>query len=524
VDESAQAQAAATGQTLASKDRRPQWPARLETYLAALRPLKEKSSVREVLEREMLLCFIEVNSGGISEYPMLPTQQQSIVNLLCRRSDHPADTVLRKLAGNFPVLLNRLDKETAAGDQAAVEQTTALLRNTESLLVKSVQGMVFAMGLTTDNFEELIMRHFGAPGLSQFGDILKNNEFDQGFWREFVERFIAQHVADGYEHLTSEGKFHLSKDGQLVVVRYLFDDILATLHDNPGNIDQTRIQTAFAQSSAGTPQRLAVRKVVQACLLKGLGFLPADMLLEYLESAALIVGMDPVAESLFRAMQARAAGQETEEKHPLPFLMEQAVALALGAVLVLSKSREQFLAALGALRSDELDSVRALAQGLSIESLERVLFFLLESAFVGLLREKARDEGAKVTIKTAALRRAPLPAIDALASRGLTRIRKNQLWMPDPTRADMLLFKTRTPQQLASLMTVLQMEEPLQAQVRALWDSAPFRRDFLVAIDLAQVARTTQNVKAKLTELLLKFGAIQAPPPPVPGAVEASQG
>lgn len=522
MDESSAAQEAPQGPAAAA-DARPQWPARLEAYLAVLRPLKEKSSLREVLEREMLLCFIEVNSGGISEYPMLATQQQSIVNLLCRRSDHPADTVLRKLAGNFPVLLNRLDKETAANDQAAVEQTTALLRNTESLLVKSVQGMVFAMGLTTDNFEELIMRHFGAPGLSQFGEILKSNEFDQGFWREFVERFIAQHVAEGYEHLTSEGKFHLSKDGQLVVVRYLFDDVLATLHDSPGQIDQTRVQKSFAQASAETPQRLSMRKMVQACLLKGLGFLPGDMLLEHLESAALIVCMDPVAESLFRAMQARAAGQEAQEKYPLAFLMEQAVALALGAVLVLSKSREHFLAALGTLRSDELEAVRALAQGLSIESLERVLFFLLESAFVGLLREKARDEGAKVTIKTAALRRSPLPAVEALAARGLTRIRKSQLWMQDSTRPDMLLFKTRTPQQLASIMQVLQMEEPLQAQVRALWDNAPFRRDFLVAIDLGQVARTTQNVKAKLSELLLKFGAIQTPPPPVPGAVAEPQ-
>ncbi|GAB6124826.1 hypothetical protein [Humidesulfovibrio idahonensis] len=59
---------------------------------------------------------------------------------------------------------------------------------------------------------------------------------------------------------------------------------------------------------------------------------------------------------------------------------------------------------------------------------------------------------------------------------------------------------------------------PLQALIRALWDKAPFRRDFLVVIDLAQVARTTQNVKAKLTELLLKFGALQAPPPSVPSA------
>lgn len=498
---------------------RPEWPARLEAYLATLRPLKEKSALREVLERELLLTFIAVNSGGISEYPMLATQQQSIVNLLCRRTGHPADAVLRKLAGNFPVLLNRLDKETAGGDAEAIEQTTALLRNTESLLVKSVQGMVFAMSLTTDNFEELIMRHFGAPGLSQFSALIKTHEFDQGFWREFVERFIAQHVEDGYAHLTGEGKFHLSKDGQQVVVRFLFDDVLATLHDAPGQIDKTRVQAAFERVSSEEPEGLAVRRVVQSCLLKGLNFLPGDLLLEYLEAASLIVCMDAVAASLFRAMQARASGRPAEEKHPLPFLMEQAVALALGAVLVLGRAREQFLAALETLRADEIEAVRALAQGLSIESLERILFFLLESAFAGLLRDRARDEGAKVSVKTAALRRSPVPAVDALASRGLTRIRKSQIWTQDPTRPDMLLFKTRSPQQLASLMQVLQLEEPLQAQVRALWEQAPFRRDFLVVLDLGQIARTTQNVKAKLAELLNKFGVLPTPPATPPGAV-----
>jgi hypothetical protein len=502
---------------------RPEWPKRLEAYLATLRPLKERSALREVLERELLLSFIAVNSGGISEYPMLATQQQSIVNLLCRRTDHPADAVLRKLAGNFPILLNRLDKETAAGDAAAVEQTTALLRNTESLLVKSVQGMVFAMSLTTDNFEELIMRHFGAPGLSQFSELIKTYEFDQGFWREFAERFIAQHVEDGYAHLTSSGKFHLSKDGQQVVVRFLFDDVLATLHDAPGHIDKTRVQAAFERASAEDGESAAIRRVVQSCLLKGLNFLPGDMVLEHLESVALIVCMDAVAASLFRAMHARSAGKPAEEKHPLPFLMEQAVALALGAMLVLGRAREQFLTALETLRADEIETVRALAQGLSIESLERILFFLLESAFAGVLRDKARDEGAKVAVRTLALRRSPVPAVDALASRGLNRIRKSQIWTQDTTRPDMLLFKPRSGQQLASLMQVLQMEEPLQLLVRALWDHAPHRRDFLVVFDLAQIARTTQNVKGKLTELLTKYGVLQQTAPEVPGAQPAAQ-
>jgi len=507
----ASAQATAQPEGQPARRNRPEWPKRLEAYLATLRPLKERSAMREVLERELLLTFIGVNSGGISEYPMLATQQQSIVNLLCQRTNHPADAVLRKLAGNFPVLLNRLDKETAGGDAAAAEQTTALLRNTESLLVKSVQGMVFAMSLTTDNFEEMIMRHFGAPGLAQFSELIKTREFDQGFWSEFVERFIAQHVEEGYAQLTGEGKFHLSKDGQQVVLRFLFDDVLATLHDAPGHIDKTRVQAAFERASSDEGESPAIRRVVQSCLIKGLSFLPGELLADHLEGAALIVCMDAVAASLYRAMQARAAGKPIEEKHPLPFILEQAVAVALGAILVLGRAREQFLAALELLRADEIETVRALAQGLSIESLERILFFLLESAFVNMLRDKARDEGSKVVVRTAAQRRSPVPAVDALGSRGLTRIRKNQLWAPDPTRPDMLLFKPRSQQQLAALMNVLQMDEPLQLLVRALWDRAPFRRDFLVVLDLGQIARTTQNVKGKLAELLAKFGALHQP-------------
>lgn len=513
---------AAAASDTESQGRRPPWRQRLDAYLAVLRPLKERSAMREVQERELLLSFIAVNSGAIVEYPLLETQQQSIVNLLCRRTDHPADSLLRRLAGNFPVLLNRLDKESAGGDEADAAQTTAQLNNTETLLVKSVQGMVYAMGLTTDNFEELIMRHFGAPGLAQFGEILKTRQFDQGFWDEFVARFIARHVSDGYAQLTGAGKVHLAKDGQQVLLRYLFDDILATLHDSPGHIDSTRVQKSFAEASAQTRERLAVRKVVQACLLKGLGFLPGDLLIEHLESAALIVCMDSVATELFAAMQAKAEGKPAGgDTTPLPFLIEQAVAVALGAMRVLSQSREHFLAALGSLRSDELEAVRSLAQGLSIESLEHMLFYLLESAFVGMLREKARDEGAKVLVRTAAQRRCPLPAVEALAARGLSRIRKNQIFTADDSRPDMLLFKPRMAQQLAALMQVLQLEEPLQAELRALWDAAPLRRDVIVVIDLAQVARTTPNVKGKLAELLVKFGALKAPATAEPAPPQA---
>lgn len=506
---------------------RPEWPARLDAYLATLRPLKERGAVREVLERELLLTFIQVNSGGINEYPMLETQQRSIVSILCRRSDHPADVMLRKLATNFPLLLNRLDKELAAGDQAAADQTAAQARNTESLLMKSVQGMVFAMGLTTDNFEELIMRHFGAPGLSQFSELIKAHELDQGFWREFVERFIAQHVEEGYGQLTGSGKFALSKDGQQVLVRFLFDDVLATLHDTPGQIEKTRIQTAFEEASTDDPARQALRRTVQASLTRALAFLPAEMLAEHLESAALIVCLDALAPDLAAAMQAHTSGhtRPDEEAKPLAFLLEQAVAMALGAILVLSQTREQFLSALAALRSDEIEAVRALAQGLTIESLERVLFFLLESAFVRLLREKARDEGGKVLVRTALSKRTPVPAVDALAARGMTRIRKNQIWIQDPSRPDMLLFKVRSLQQLASLAGVLQLEEPLANIVRALWERAPLRRDFIVAIDLAQVARATQNVKGRLAEILGKFGVLgqqSAPPATPPGAVPAA--
>jgi len=62
---------------------------RIEAYQAKLKQLKGRSALREVVERELLLEFIRVNRQNINEFPMLESQQDSVIAVLCQRSEHP---------------------------------------------------------------------------------------------------------------------------------------------------------------------------------------------------------------------------------------------------------------------------------------------------------------------------------------------------------------------------------------------------------------------------------------------------
>lgn len=46
---------------------------RLLAYWDVLKVQKERKTVREILEREVLLCFINANKDRINEFPLLGT-------------------------------------------------------------------------------------------------------------------------------------------------------------------------------------------------------------------------------------------------------------------------------------------------------------------------------------------------------------------------------------------------------------------------------------------------------------------
>ena len=495
---------------------------RLTAYLDALERLRrERTSLREVLEREILLAFIRINRNNLNEFPLLESQQRSVIGLLCQRSDNPTHDYINKLTGNFLVLLNRLAKALPTGDEKIVSQTRTHLLNTETLLIKCMQGIIYSSGLITDNFEELVLRNYGESALPVYSELLKNHELDRSFWRAFLERFVAAPVAEAHAAILEGDRFSMSKDGKMLVVRFFMDDVLARLTPSDKRIEKTRIQKAFEERSRGYEGR-RTHRLVTNCLTRGLSFIPREQLGESdLESLSRIACVDDVSQQFRKIYQERLQRKDLQEVDPeeeaqhklkFSFLMEQVVATGVGALIGATQAREEFSAALPDFVLEQTSIMQLLGKDFSLDNLQRIVSSLLEDHFVYRLRRQVEDEGNKIQVLKSRTRRASVKDVDALFQKGLTRIRKSKLWRKDAARDDMLLFRPRNAQELAGVCRMLQIEPELLPAITALWEANSCKVEILLTIDLAMMARRTTNLALRLRELLTRIGLVKPAP------------
>lgn len=499
---------------------RPDKEARLDVYQKRLRALKERSSLREVTEREMLLQILETNSSAINEYPMLEAQRSSVRELLSGRTGHPGYEFVHERVGRFITLLAHFEKAVKTGDAARREELEATLLNTEAVLIKCAQGIVYAMALITDNFEELVLRYFGKQSLEQYGALIEKHQLDQTFWSAFVEEFIASRVAESHREILEGDKYEICKERTFLVIRFLFDDILSRLNPTDQEISKTRIQNSYI-STREEPGLKERTKLVQAMLVKGLQSLTQfdGLTAGELLQAARIACADSVTEEFENQYRARVAEAEAtrrgeaERKPPeerkkeqawFKFVLDQLVGLGVGAAIAVGVTGDHFYKAMENVVPDQIQGILPLKKDFSLPVLEKILFFLLENRFIQILKECGREEGGKIQVRSARARRVPAPVVDGLP--GMSKIRKKQLFGNDVTRESTLLFKHKTARQMSEAMSMLTLEPELQRRLSELWKRAVFRVDIMVLINLELVARTTTNLTVRLTEILQKYG------------------
>ncbi|CCH48631.1 hypothetical protein [Pseudodesulfovibrio piezophilus] len=495
---------------------------RLTAYQKKLRALKERSSLREVMERELLLEFITVNQSRINEYPLLKAQQKSVLELLCGRIGHPGYEYIHQHIANFIILLAHHGKAVKAKDTPQAEELQAGIVNTEAMLIKCIQGIVFAMALITDNFEEIVLRYFGQHALREYSDLIEKYELDDQFWKAFVEQFVASRVEEAHKEILEGEKYDISKERHFLVIRFLFDDILAKLNPTDQTIEKTRIQKSYVTSRTEFDGRKRA-KFIQSILIKGLSSLSQAKEIsnnEYLQ-AARITCVDTIAEEFetqyqHRVLQNRArknSPDTPDERDPeaikaenleFKFLMDQIVAMGVGAAIAIGRTSDHFYKALEGFVPEQIDGIRPLAKDFGIPTLERILYFLLENHTIHILQEMGRSEGSKIQVRSGRARRVGEAVVDALPA--MTKIRKKQLFGNDVTRKGTLLFKPKTAKQMAGAMTMLSLEPDLQKALTELWQKAIFRVDIMVLLNLEQIARTTTNITVKLAEILEKYG------------------
>lgn len=486
---------------------------RLDAYLAKLDELKRaNTTLREVLERELLLEFVRTNRANINEFPLLETQQQSVITVLTQRGEHPAYDHIRRLTSSFITLLNQYRKLKDGKEAEHLDSIRGQISNHETLLIKTVQGVVYACGLITDNFEELVLRNLGKVGLHEYSELMREQPLGPDFWRTAMERFVTA-PTDAAHAASLEGKaYRLGKEGRHLALAFPFDAVLGQLAPTLEGLDKTRIQTAFESNTSG-PEGQATLKVVFACLKKGLDFMDEDVLPnDALVYNARVVCIDPgTADYRDRYLKRAKALKEgrvlsEEDTSTFNFLNEQVVATGVGAVIGSAVTRNSLVQTLHGFLPEGMETIKHLTRDFSMASLQRLYMRLLEQKFLDILRQQTLDEQGKILLRAKRSRRVRAEDVAGLEDLNLNRIRRTKLWENDPAGEERLLFRARTARQLAALMAALQLEPELSAKIQELWTKATEKVELQALIDLAQLSRTTTNLRARLAEILAKFG------------------
>ena len=488
----------------------------LDGYLQEFGKLKERTNLKEVLEREMLLTFIRANTERIAEFPLLEVEQNGIITLLSRRAfDHPCQEYLKTWLGSFLINLNHYakTKNGGASDKAALHKKELL--NAEKILIQCLQGVVFAVGLAKDNAAHAIVATLGPRTLDYLQEVNRTVEPDEGYWRALVERFILKHVALAYENILAAKRYTLSKDDAFMVLRFHLDDVLRHGGEGPVEVAKTRIQQAYEtlpESPEGR-ERIAclqrfLRGALQPEIVKNLE--PRE-----LDHAAQIVCMDPLAAELCAALTPGATPPPAEPPSPeeaarqfdeLNFLKEQALAMAVGATMAAAILKQDFLRALKEFPAPELRQVAETMGTMERSRMIPTVGLLLEFGFCHHLRQQAGEDSAKLQLRALRRRRAPKAAVEALSADGLNRIRQKKFFAEDPDDPDALLFTAKTPAELQQLLSVFQMEEPLLRKLLLLWQKASQKVDILAALNLRQLAKVSTNLPQRVGEILTALG------------------
>ncbi len=504
---------------------------RFSAYLAKLNDLKAHNALREVTEREMLFEFIQLNHTRINEYPMLKTQQSSLTNMLCHRStEQPGHEYIKKVQATFLILLNRFGKATELGDLEQIELARAHLSNTEALLIKCVQGVVYACSLTADNFEEIFIRYFGAEAVQHYNGFLESHEMDENFWKALIDFFILRRIDETYEEIIDNDRYSILKNAANILIRFQFDDVLAKLKHTSPDIKKTRVQTYFERNLKEYEYKRAQKFIFDYLKVAKRIFLRPDGTEDEVKYLSRIVGIDAVAKEFKDEMVSRlSGGQVTEEaatavtvpdepegqESPpvksdadarLEFLKQQILALAVGASIGVGIVREDFTKALGLYSPKEVDAIKAFIQYFDLPSLQKLLFYLLENSFVRSLSAKGEDEGGKVRVRVTRQRRTSDKIIESLFAEGMTKIRRKKIWVEDPSRPGLSLFIPRTKRELVEIIHAFRIETPLAAKLVQVWDAASFKVEIVLILDLVLISKATTNLKLRLSEILAKFG------------------
>ncbi|MFP5238486.1 MAG: hypothetical protein ACLGQW_01520 [Acidobacteriota bacterium] len=504
---------------------------RLDSCLATLRRLKEISSRREAVEREVLLAVLLANRERLSEFPSLESDQNNLVSAITTRCELlPAHAVYREWMGQFLTTLNQYEVASRVNAKDQVDDLLHQLANLETLLLKCMQGYILLSGAVRDDFNDVILERFGESALADIEELTHAGFSDDRYWKALLERFVTGFVKKAYEELLEKDAFRIAREGGFIAVRCPLDAFLDEMPGTDKQIDKTRLQQSFENARQDAQAQRAAQSLAAFYAGSATPLLPGKPPRQDFELLGLVASVDPVAQRYLDVLVDNKPYEAAEDEEPEPqddesetptrkaqklaarkaFLRDQATALAVGAAFSLGISREDLQKALSEFPPRERESILHVAGTFAPASLAAAFTLMIEHSLCALLSARVAEDAGKVQVRCLRQRRASRQGVEALAAQGFNRIRQKLFFEDDPASQKWLLFKAKTGQELAEAIRLSNMEPELAQGLTALWTAMHFKAEAVALVNLALVAKATQNVQGKVGEILGRLGVVKS--------------
>lgn len=501
--------------------------ARIDIYLSCLRRLKETSSRREVVEREILLAVLSANRGRIAELPAQEAEQQALATVIVTLSEpQPAHEYYREWMTQFLAALNQYEVALRTGANDPTGSLIGQLLNLEALLTRCIQGFIIFSGVVRDEFNDVIIKRFGEAALADIDEVTHAGFSNDHYWKALLDRFVFGFLNKAYGEVLEKERFRLAREGSFVAVRFPLDAITEQMPGTDKLIDKTRLQAAYHAARQDPQARKAAVDVSSLLASLAKPMLPPKASRHDFELLAGVASMDPAAEQFVKVfvegqpLEDSASPAEPDADNPdlraarieagKEFLKNQLLAMAAGTALAMGILREDIGKALQGFTAREQEKLLAIAGTFEPEALALSHTLMLEFALCRLLDSKVEDEGAKVQVKCLKQHRSARSEVEELGKKGFNRIRQKLFFEDDPASRDWLLFKAKSAQELAEALKLSNIEPELAQAMSGLWTRMEFKTEAVVLVNLALVAKAAQNIQAKVGEILAKLGVVKA--------------
>jgi hypothetical protein len=484
--------------------------ARFTAYHTKLEALKAINTRRDIVERDLFMELANVNLDRLSEFPLLAPERLSLFDIMLRRSaDHPAHIHVKNWIENFIVAVNRHAKATINQDQDALPRLELEAAAAEAILIKGLQALTFQAGLAKDNLSDAIIARHGEEAVHRIDTVSETAGFGEQYFKALIDNFAFEVVRAAYKELIGAKRTRLNREGQFLILRFPFDEVLARLAGTDKTIQQTRLQEKFTAITA-VPESAKIADSLAAWLQSG-----EHKALDWIKGRpdvahlARIAAMDPIAGKLVDILgggTGASADDQDDTVSEVEFVKDQAAAAACGAAIGLDCLKNDFARALRYFEPRETAAIVSPLGVFAPPQLEAVLEMLYEFLFLHILREKGEAESGKFAIRILRNRRLTPEFLAVLAAAGFNRIRQKQLLEPDPDAEGILLYKTKTLAELDAACQLFNFEDQLSAKLRHAYETAPLKIEFAVILNLQKIAKVTTNLSAKVSEIIALFG------------------